>query len=694
MNFVLIPGQFKYALSHWFFACGLLFIFFLPAKLIAQNTLTVADGDAVILPSFSSVGCPYKWLNNNTAIGLKSNGVGDIPSFTAINKGATPITATITATPTSDGYAYIANSSLDNVSVVNTTTGDVVTDITVGNKPWAVAVSPDGSRVYVLNKNDARFAGIGTVSVIDAAQNEVINTFSVGKNAISIVVSPDGKKVYVANETSNTVSVIDLVNSVVNDISINSALAVAISNDGKKLYVTADGLLSGTLYVINTDNNSILKKIDIGLEATGLVASPDGSTIYLTNDYLNTVSAINTTSYAVTDIPVGQAPYNITVSPDGSRVYVSNLTSQSVSIINTATNSVIQSLDMPSVPQGLSVSPSGTEVYVTGYNPNTLSVINTATNQISTKPWQALANSNGNFVSAGIGCNNVPIVYKITVNPPPVIVDPVTTTVLSTQYGTDCPPQTVDVSGNYLKEGVEVTAPDGFEVSLDGVTFGNTVTVGSAGDVPATPVYFRLKSKLSAESYTGSVTLSSAGAAPVNAPITGVVTPAPLTITADNKHKFLGDDNPIFTVKYAGFVNQEDATQLTSLPLVTTTADKTSPIGFYPIIISGAVAANYDITTVPGVLEVISGTVDPPNAFTPNGDGVNDNWEIKHLDLYTNCTVEVLNRYGQKVYYSNGYPAPWNGKLNGTNLPVGTYYYIIKLGSTAKPVTGYLAILR
>jgi len=694
LNFVLIPGQFKYALSHWFFACGLLFIFVFPAKLMAQNTLTVADGDAVTLPSFSSAGCSYKWQNNNAAIGLKSNGIGDIPLFTAVNKGTVPITATITATPTSDGYAYIANSSLDNVSVINTATGNFVTDIAVGNKPWAVAVSPDGSHIYVLNKNDARFAGIGTVSVIDAAQNIVINTISVGKNAISIVVSPDGGKAYVANETSNTVSSINLVNNTVTDIPIASALAVAISNDGKKLYVTADGLKWGMLYVINTADNSIIKTMQIGLEATGLVASPDGNTIYLTNDYLNTVSAINTTSYAVTDIPVGQAPYNVTISPDGSRVYVTNLNSKSVSIINTATNYVIQTLYMSSTPEGLSVSPNGNELYVTGYNPNTLSVFNTAVNQISTRPWQALANANGNFISAGIGCNNVPVVYKITVNPPPVIVDPGTMPTLSTQYGTDCPPQTVDVSGNYLRAGVVVTAPDGFEASLDGVTFGNTITVGSAGDVPSTPVYFRLKSKLSAGNYTGNIQLSSTGAAPVSTPITGVVTPAPLTITADNKHKFLGDDNPAFTVKYAGFVNQEDSTQLTSLPLVTTTAGKTSPIGFYPITVSGATANNYDISYVAGVLEVISGTVSPPNAFTPNGDGINDNWEIKHLDLYANCTVEVLNRYGQKVYYSNGYPAPWNGKLNGTNLPVGTYYYIIKLTSAAKPVTGYLAILR
>ena len=67
-----------------------------------------------------------------------------------------------------------------------------------------------------------------------------------------------------------------------------------------------------------------------------------------------------------------------------------------------------------------------------------------------------------------------------------------------------------------------------------------------------------------------------------------------------------------------------------------------------------------------------------PNTFTPNSDGINDTWEIKYLNTYPNTTVEVFNRYGSKVYYSNGYGVPWNGQFNGADLPVGTYYYIIR----------------
>ena len=83
-----------------------------------------------------------------------------------------------------------------------------------------------------------------------------------------------------------------------------------------------------------------------------------------------------------------------------------------------------------------------------------------------------------------------------------------------------------------------------------------------------------------------------------------------------------------------------------------------------------------------------------PNTFTPNGDGINDTWEIKYLNDYPNATVEIFNRYGSRVFYSNGYGIPWDGRSNGTDFPVGTYYYIISPHSGRKATTGYLTIIR
>ena len=83
-----------------------------------------------------------------------------------------------------------------------------------------------------------------------------------------------------------------------------------------------------------------------------------------------------------------------------------------------------------------------------------------------------------------------------------------------------------------------------------------------------------------------------------------------------------------------------------------------------------------------------------PNIFSPNGDGIHDTWEIQYLDTYPGCTVDIVNRYGQLVYHSTGYPRAWDGKINGKDAPVGTYYYVIDPKNGRKPVTGYVDIIR
>ena len=83
-----------------------------------------------------------------------------------------------------------------------------------------------------------------------------------------------------------------------------------------------------------------------------------------------------------------------------------------------------------------------------------------------------------------------------------------------------------------------------------------------------------------------------------------------------------------------------------------------------------------------------------PNTFTPNGDGINDTWQIKYLDSYPDCTVSIFNRYGQRLFYSVGYPNPWDGNYNGSPVPAGVYYYIIDPKHGRSPLSGSLTILR
>jgi len=82
------------------------------------------------------------------------------------------------------------------------------------------------------------------------------------------------------------------------------------------------------------------------------------------------------------------------------------------------------------------------------------------------------------------------------------------------------------------------------------------------------------------------------------------------------------------------------------------------------------------------------------NTFTPNGDGINDQWVITGLIAYQNATVDIFNRWGQLVFHSVGYPKPWDGTYNGKPLPVGVYYYVINTKLFNQVLSGYVTLIK
>ncbi|HEX8429557.1 gliding motility-associated C-terminal domain-containing protein [Hymenobacter sp.] len=117
-------------------------------------------------------------------------------------------------------------------------------------------------------------------------------------------------------------------------------------------------------------------------------------------------------------------------------------------------------------------------------------------------------------------------------------------------------------------------------------------------------------------------------------------------------------------------------------PTVTTT---------YTISAGAAGCADSDQMTV-----TVRPAIRIPNAFTPNGDGRDDTWQIEFIEQFPDNTVSVFNRWGNRIFSVNNYSRAneWRGDINGQPAPVGTYYYVVVTkGPLGKSYSGSITIL-
>jgi gliding motility-associated-like protein len=117
-------------------------------------------------------------------------------------------------------------------------------------------------------------------------------------------------------------------------------------------------------------------------------------------------------------------------------------------------------------------------------------------------------------------------------------------------------------------------------------------------------------------------------------------------------------------------------------PLVTTTYTLSAGSG-------GCASSDQVTVTVRPAIRI-------PNAFTPNGDGRDDTWQIEFIEQFPDNTVNVFNRWGNKIFSATNYSRAneWRGDINGQPAPVGTYYYVVVTkGPLGKSYAGSITIL-
>jgi YVTN family beta-propeller protein len=270
------------------------------------------------------------------------------------------VVSVVAATAEAQPYAYVLgrDSSAPRRNILTVIDGATNTKgprIVLGTSngfilPQALAMAPDGDRVYVVNDLEA------TISVVSTATNAVVDTWPtslVGTAPRAVTVSPDGQRVYVVGNNQGVFIAIDVASrsraATVNH-NLSGTFGVAASPDGTRVYIMAT--FSDTLAVLSTAPYRVIATMPLNLEAgllraDAITLSPDGRFLYIpqasglvdscgsdpnciplsppAGALPSRVAVLDTTTNAfVAMTSVGGKPYHVAVSPNGAFVYAPN----------------------------------------------------------------------------------------------------------------------------------------------------------------------------------------------------------------------------------------------------------------------------------------------------------------------------------------------------------------------------------
>lgn len=255
-----------------------------------------------------------------------------------------------------------------------------------------------GADMFTYTLNGGSTADVSVTVIETVAPNTVVGTVGLGENPTWVSVSPDGSRVYVVNfgnlfnENNGSVTVVDMSDTanpaVLTSIPLDvQPRVIEVTPDGLQAFITYDGVVNGNghLLVLDTDPSSptyhsvIGDPIEVGDGPTDLVFSPDGTRAYVLNgSSLNMVVVDIDRSSATFNTVIGSpirvansSPDAITVTPDGTRAYITSPGFDHVVVIDidpaspTFGSALAPPISVGDMPTDLAVTPDGTRVYVT-----------------------------------------------------------------------------------------------------------------------------------------------------------------------------------------------------------------------------------------------------------------------------------------------------------------------------------------
>src|SRR3984957_5264453 len=331
------------------------------------------------------------------------------------------------------GAAYIATAGYQAFDAVDTNNCYEVQQYNVGDPPVPNTGTPDNNysstdEGVAHYGNPLYFADTGndTVAVVPSQSlnpDDYVDTpetlIKVGVNPEGVAVSPDGSQVWVSDTGPQTgeptLGALSVISAATNTVTATIPLRgtdprqIAFSPSGGTAYVTT-GI---GLYVVNTATHRVVTVIGRLGNPEGVTVSPNG-TVYVTNTVRNVVDVISATTNRVTrTIAVGQLPWQMALTANGGTLYVAGGAADAVSVTNTATDAVKNTISVSGDPVSVALTPDGSRLWVGGLTSGNVSVIDTSDDTIV----GSFAVGYGEYPNSGDGDEPTGIVMTTTLTP-------------------------------------------------------------------------------------------------------------------------------------------------------------------------------------------------------------------------------------------------------------------------------------
>ena len=228
-------------------------------------------------------------------------------------------------------FVSIVGDTAGEVGVVDTATGSVVARIPLGSRPQALAVAPDGERVYA-SEPDA-----GSVTVIDTGTSEVVGRVAVAPTPHGLAFSPDGSRLAVADYDANLITLID---AAVGRPAVTASVGRsphAVVWHPSQPWVFDTNFADNSLSVTDAQSGRVLATVPTAIHPQAISLSADGRHAYVAAIDANVVQVLDTTTFQITaTIPTGRGPSSVAVAPDGLKAWVTDMLDGTLTVLNVA----------------------------------------------------------------------------------------------------------------------------------------------------------------------------------------------------------------------------------------------------------------------------------------------------------------------------------------------------------------------